>query len=149
MKRGLLLTAALLAIVTLHGQASYIVEQLGRNEHQIVQSLGAFVGLEGAESQAFDITYMPAGNGVEGVMVINTADYRCTFRMDVHAGECYEIQLVVRSADFQRDFNKLFQVYPTTGDDALRLMNFGDKQLRIEETTLTGARHHSFVLTEQ
>ena len=57
-------------------QADYIPEQLGRDAHHIIQSLGAFVGNERAESQEFDITYMPAGNDVEGNMIINTADLR-------------------------------------------------------------------------
>ncbi len=79
MKRLTLLLFALLLSATLQAQTSYIVEQIGRDAHQIVQSLGAFVGNERAESQTFDITYMPPGNGVEGVLIIYSADNRCTF----------------------------------------------------------------------
>lgn len=148
MKR-ILLPLLLLASMSLRAQTSYLVEQLGRNQHQIVQSLGAFVGNDRAESQAFDITFMPAGNNVEGVMVINTADYRCTFKMDVMRSECYEIRLDIRDADFLREFNMLFQVYQTEGNEGLRFMNFGDKVLRIEEVTLKGSRGRSFVITEK
>lgn len=95
----------ILAPLFAHAQSSYIVEQLGRDEHQIVQSLGAFVGNEHAESQAFDITFMPAGASVQGVMIINTADYRCTFRMEKKSNECVKVELIVRSADFLRDFH--------------------------------------------
>ncbi len=148
MKR-ILLSLLLLAGMSLHSQPSYLMEQLGRNEHQIVQSLGAFVGNDRAESQAFDITFMPSGNNVEGVMVINTADYRCTFKMDVMRSECYEIRLDIRDPDFLREFNLLFQVYKTEGNEGLRFMNFGDKVLRVEEVTLKGARGRSFVITEK
>lgn len=124
----------ILAPLFAHAQSSYIVEQLGRDEHQIVQSLGAFVGNEHAESQAFDITFMPAGASVQGVMIINTADYRCTFRMEKKSNECVKVELIVRSADFLRDFQQLFRFYPTTGDEQTRHMAFGDKKLLIQET---------------
>ena len=131
-------------------QASYIAEQLGRDAHQIVQSLGAFVGNERAESQSFDITYMPSGNKVEGVMIINTADYRCTFKMDPVSEVCYEIILDVRSADFLAEFNRLFQTYLTenaNSDD--KTMHFGDKLIRVLETSSTTSRYRSFTLTEK
>ena len=142
----LLTISALIA----NAQTSYIAEQLGRDAHHIVQSLGAFVGNERAESQQFDITYMPAGNRVEGVMIINTADYRCTFKMDPTDEKCYEVIIDVRSADFLRDFNRLFQVYHTEnpdGDD--KTMHFGDKLIRVRETTATTSRFRSFTLTEK
>ena len=82
MKKNVIYLILLFTVCCVRGQASYIAEQLGRDAHHIVQSLGAFVGNESAERQQFDITYMPAGNRVEGVMIINTADYRCTFKMD-------------------------------------------------------------------
>ena len=133
-----LLTFVLLAAAgTLSAQTSYIVEQLGRDAHHIVQSLGAFVGNERAESQQFDITYMPSGNRVEGVMIINTAD-------------CYEVILDVRSADFLRDFNRLFQVYHTENPDSDdKTMHFGDKLVRVRETSSTTSRFRSFTLTEK
>ena len=147
-----ILLVILLIVITLEAkaQASYIAEQLGRDAHHIVQSLGAFVGNERAESQAFDITYMPAGNRVEGVMIINTADYRCTFKMSYTDEVCYEIILDVRSADFLRDFNRLFQVYPTDNPDSDdKTMHFGDKLIRVRETSSTTSRFRSFTLTEK
>lgn len=144
---AILLTISALIV---NAQTSYIAEQLGRDAHHIVQSLGAFVGNERAESQQFDITYMPAGNRVEGVMIINTADYRCTFKMDPTDEKCYEVIIDVRSADFLRDFNRLFQVYHTEnpdGDD--KTMHFGDKLIRVRETTSTTSRFRSFTLTEK
>ena len=89
MKKNVIYLILLFTVCCVHGQASYIAEQLGRDAHHIVQSLGAFVGNESAESQQFDITYMPAGNRVEGVMIINTADYRCTFKMDPKDEVCF------------------------------------------------------------
>ncbi len=143
-----LLTAA--AVETAWGQASYIAEQIGRDAHHIVQSLGAFVGNESAESQSFDITYMPAGNRVEGVLIINTADYRCTFKMDPADEVCYEIKLDVRSADFLREFNQLFQVYPTENPDgADKSMHFGDKVLKIQEEASSTSRFRSFTIRER
>lgn len=150
MKKSILIFLSILALsAQLHAQASYIVEQLGRNEHQIVQSLGAFVGNDQAESQAFDITFMPAGNNVEGVMIINTADYRCTFKVDLQNNECYQIILDVRSVDFLRDFNALFQTYPTVTKDNgnIRNMQFGNQTLRIVETSSTTSRFRSFTIT--
>ncbi len=150
MRKASLLIALLVIALTASSQASYIAEQLGRDAHHIVQSLGAFVGNERAESQQFDITYMPAGNHVEGVMIINTADYRCTFKMDPNDEICYQIILDVRSADFLRDFNRLFQVYHTEnpdGDD--KTMHFGDKRIRVLETSSTTSRYRSFTLTEK
>lgn len=128
-------------------QTSYIVEQIGRNAHQIVQSLGAFVGNERAESQSFDITYMPAGNGVEGVVIINTADYRVTFKMAPLDGICYQILLDTRSAEFLSDFNRLFSTYPTENiSESMRKINFGDRVIRIEEKASGSARKRSFVI---
>ena len=152
MRRLLTTLSLLLAIgtaTTTQAQASYIVEQIGRDAHHIVQSLGAFVGNERAESQQFDITYMPAGGGVEGVMIINTADYRATFKMDPMGEVCYQILLDVRSADFLREFNQLFQVYKTEQPDAaVKKMHFGDKQLRVEESKSTTTRFRHFDITE-
>lgn len=131
-------------------QASYIVEQIGRDAHQTVQSLGAFVGNERAESQAFDITYMPAANRVEGVMIINTADYRCTFKTDPTTDECYEIVVDIRSAAFLDDFNRLFQSYKTDNPDAnVKTLYFGDKVLLVEESPSTTSRYRSFTIKEK
>ena len=150
MKKTLFFILLIFAALASHAQASYIVEQIGRNAHQIVQSLGAFVGNERAESQSFDITYMPAGNRVEGVMIINTADYRCTFKMDPQKEICYEIILDVRDADFLREFNRLFQVYITENPDSDdKTMHFGDKLIRVRETSSTTSRFRSFTLTEK
>lgn len=151
MNRLILVMACLFAIHSaVQAQASYIVEQVGRDAHQIVQSLGAFVGNERAESQQFDITYMPAGNGVEGVMIINTADYRCTFKMDPSGEVCYFIILDVRSADFLREFNKLFQVYKTENPNSdEKTMHFGDKLLRVRETSSSTSRFRSFTISER
>ena len=150
MKKTLFFILLIFAALATHAQASYIVEQIGRNAHQIVQSLGAFVGNERAESQSFDITYMPAGNRVEGVMIINTADYRCTFKMDPQKEICYEIILDVRDADFLREFNRLFQVYLTENPDSDdKTMHFGDKLIRVRETSSTTSRFRSFTLTEK
>lgn len=123
----------LLTSLLVRAQSSYLVEQIGRNQHQIVQSLGAFVGNERAESQAFDITFMPSGNNVEGVMIINTADYRATFRMDTRKEECFKIEIIIRKGPFLQEFLQLFQVYPTTGTEELRQMQFGNRKLQIEE----------------
>lgn len=140
----------LVAQFSVKAQSSYIVEQIGRDAHQMVQSLGAFVGNERAESQAFDITYMPAANKVEGVMIINTADYRCTFKTDPNGDYCYEIIVDVRSADFLRDFNQLFQVYKTDNADALvKTMYFGDKVLLVEEADSPVSRYRSFTIHER
>lgn len=152
MKKALLLTAITLYYFLFsvsQAQASYIAEQLGRDAHHIVQSLGAFVGNEHAESQQFDITYMPAGNKVEGVMIINTADYRCTFKMDPSKEVCYQIIIDIRSADFLRDFNLLFQVYHTENPDSnMKTMHFGDKLIRVRETSSSTSRFRSFTLSE-
>jgi len=150
MKRSVCLIIMALAINAAHSQASYIAEQIGRDAHHIVQSLGAFVGNERAESQQFDITYMPAGNNVEGVMIINTADYRCTFKMHPTDEKCYMIILDVRSADFLRDFNRLFQAYNTENADTNdKTMHFGDKLIRVRETSSQTSRFRSFTLTEK
>ena len=148
MKKFLLTILLILSVASAKAQASYIAEQLGRDAHHIVQSLGAFVGNERAESQQFDITYMPAGNNVEGVMIINTADYRCTFKMDPKNEICYMIILDVRSADFLHDFNRLFQVYHTENPDAdVKTMHFGNMLIRVVETSSTTSRFRSFKLT--
>lgn len=128
-------------------QPEYIPEQLTRDAHHIIQSLGAFVGNERAESQSFDITYMPAGNGVEGNMIINTADYRCTFKLDANEEICYEVTLDVRSQDFLNDFYKLFSVYPTEPLDGFRLMHFGNERILVEETPSRSTRYRSFKMT--
>ena len=107
----LLLAIATSATAWSQAQPDYIPEQLGRDAHHIIQSLGAFVGNERAESQSFDITYMPAGNGVEGVMIINTADYRCTFKLDAEYEMCYELTIDIRSKEFLDQFYNLFAVY--------------------------------------
>ncbi|MCF0212686.1 MAG: hypothetical protein HUK17_07335 [Bacteroidales bacterium] len=146
MKRIILLL--LLLPVISHAQSSYIIEQLGRNEHQIVQSLGAFVGNERAESQMFDITFTPSGNNVEGRMIINTADYRCTFRMSTHRESvCFKIELICRTADFLREFQRLFQVYPTTGTETTRHLTFGNQTLLIEEAPSTRALPRTYTIT--
>ncbi len=151
MLRFRILTILLFFSATMaQAQASYIAEQIGRDAHHIVQSLGAFVGNERAESQSFDITYMPAGNRIEGVMIINTADYRCTFKLDPIEEECYEIILDVRSADFLHDFNRLFQIYHTENPDSDdKTMHFGDKLIRVRETSSTTSRYRSFTMTEK
>ena len=122
----------------------YIPEQLNRDSHHIIQSLGAFVGNERAESQSFDITYMPAGNGVEGVMIINTADYRCTFKLDAQYDLCYELLIDIRTQEFLTEFYRLFNSYPTENMDGYRIMRFGNERLRITETPSTTSRYRSF-----
>ncbi|MBO4306964.1 MAG: hypothetical protein J5848_01470 [Bacteroidales bacterium] len=150
MKKVFVAFMAMAFSLSINAQASYIAEQLGRDAHHIVQSLGAFVGNERAESQSFDITYMPAGNRVEGVMIINTADYRCTFKMDPSDEICYEIILDVRSADFLRDFNLLFQIYTTENPDSDdKTMHFGDMLIRVRETSSPTSRYRSFTLTQK
>ena len=150
MKRLALFAIAIAIGHSLMAQSSYIVEQLGRNEHQIIQSLGAFVGLERAESQMFDITFTPSGNNVEGRMIINTADYRCTFRMTTgKESTCFKIELICRTADFLRDFQQLFQVYPTSGTETTRHMNFGDKKLLIEEQPSNRALPRTYIITQE
>ena len=144
MKRILIFVLCLIAGLSTQAQASYIVEQLGRNAHQIVQSLGAFVGNERAESQSFDITYMPAGNGVEGVMIINTADYRCTFKLDAQYDLCYELLIDIRTQEFLTEFYRLFNSYPTENMDGYRIMRFGNERLRITEAPSTTSRYRSF-----
>ena len=128
-------------------QPDYIPEQLGRDAHHIIQSLGAFVGNERAESQSFDITYMPAGNGVEGVMIINTADYRCTFKLDGQYDICYELTIDIRSKEFLDQFYNLFAVYRTENKDGHRIMSFGNEKLHISETPSTTSRFRSFKFT--
>lgn len=137
----------------LSAQSSYILEQMGRNQHQMVQSLGAFVGNERAESQMFDITFTPSGNNVEGRMIINTADYRCTFRMSVPRGRqqesvCFQIELICRSSDFLREFQQLFQVYPTTGNEQERRVQFGNMKLNVVEASSTRALPRTYTITQ-
>jgi len=110
------------------------------------------VGNERAESQMFDITFTPSGNNVEGRMIINTADYRCTFRMSVpHSRKdesiCFKIELICRTADFLHDFQQLFQTYPTTGNETVRHMNFGNYKLLIEEASSTRALPRTYTIT--
>ena len=143
----LLLAIATSATAWSQAQPDYIPEQLGRDAHHIIQSLGAFVGNERAESQSFDITYMPAGNGVEGVMIINTADYRCTFKLDAEYDMCYELTIDIRSKEFLDQFYNLFAVYRTENQDDHRIMSFGNEKLRITENPSTTSRYRSFKFT--
>ena len=143
----LLLAIATSATAWSQAQPDYIPEQLGRDAHHIIQSLGAFVGNERAESQSFDITYMPAGNGVEGVMIINTADYRCTFKLDADYEMCYELTIDIRSKEFLDQFYNLFAVYRTENQDDHRIMSFGNEKLRITENPSTTSRYRSFKFT--
>ena len=143
----LLLAIATSATAWSQAQPDYIPEQLGRDAHHIIQSLGAFVGNERAESQSFDITYMPAGNGVEGVMIINTADYRCTFKLDADYEICYELTIDIRSKEFLDQFYNLFAVYRTENQDDHRIMSFGNEKLRITENPSTTSRYRSFKFT--
>ena len=149
MRKMLLLLLAIATSATAWSQAQpdYIPEQLGRDAHHIIQSLGAFVGNERAESQSFDITYMPAGNGVEGVMIINTADYRCTFKLDAEYEMCYELTIDIRSKEFLDQFYNLFAVYRTENQDDHRIMSFGNEKLRITENPSTTSRYRSFKFT--
>lgn len=128
-------------------QADYIPEQLGRDSHHIIQGLGAFVGNERAESQAFDITYMPAGNGVDGIMIINTADYRLTFKLDKQYDLCYELLIDIRSQEFLDQFYNLFATYRTDNLDDHRLMYFGNEKLIVTENPSTTTRYRSFKFT--
>ena len=128
-------------------QADYIPEQLGRDSHHIIQGLGAFVGNERAESQAFDITYMPAGNGVDGIMIINTADYRLTFKLDKQYDLCYELIIDIRSQEFLDQFYNLFATYRTDNLDDHRLMYFGNEKLIVTENPSTTTRYRSFKFT--
>ena len=143
----LLLAIATSATAWSQAQPDYIPEQLGRDAHHIIQSLGAFVGNERAESQSFDITYMPAGNGVEGVMIINTADYRCTFKLDADYEMCYELTIDIRSKQLLDQFYNLFAVYRTENQDDHRIMSFGNEKLRITENPSTTSRYRSFKFT--
>ena len=149
MRKMLLLLLAIATSATAWSQAQpdYIPEQLGRDAHHIIQSLGAFVGNERAESQSFDITYMPAGNGVEGVMIINTADYRCTFKLDADYEMCYELTIDIRSKEFLDQFYNLFAVYRTENQNDHRIMSFGNEKLRITENPSTTSRYRSFKFT--
>ena len=149
MKKTALLLLTLIAGFTAWSQAQpdYIPEQLGRDAHHIIQSLGAFVGNERAESQSFDITYMPAGNGVEGVMIINTADYRCTFKLDAQYEMCYELLIDIRSQEFLDIFYGLFATYRTDNLDDHRLMYFGNEKLIVTENPSTTTRYRSFKFT--
>lgn len=142
-----LFAAATSAVAWSQVQPDYIPEQLGRDAHHIIQSLGAFVGNERAESQSFDITYMPAGNNVEGVMIINTADYRCTFKLDAHYDICYELTIDIRSQEFLDQFYNLFSVYRTENKEDHRVMSFGNEKLRISENPSTTSRYRSFKFT--
>lgn len=143
----LLLAIATSATAWSQAQPDYIPEQLGRDAHHIIQSLGAFVGNERAESQSFDITYMPAGNDVEGNMIINTADYRCTFKLSADQDLCYELLIDIRSQEFLSEFYTLFSAYPTESYDGYRLMTFGNEHLRIEEKPSKSTRYRSFKFT--
>lgn len=149
MKYFLLLAAAVIMGIAASAQTQpdYIPEQLGRDSHHIIQSLGAFVGNERAESQEFDITYMPAGNGVDGVMIINTADYRLTFHLDKQYDLCYEFIIDIRSKDFLDSFYNLFTVYRTENMGDYRLMRFGNERLHIVENPSTTSKYRTFRFT--
>lgn len=149
MRKMLFLLLAITTSATAWSQAQpdYIPEQLGRDAHHIIQSLGAFVGNERAESQSFDITYMPAGNGVEGVMIINTADYRCTFKLDAQYEMCYELLIDIRSQEFLDIFYGLFATYRTENLDDSRIMSFGNEKLRVTENPSTSTKYRSFKFT--
>ena len=143
-----LLLLSLFAVAAMgQSQPDYIPEQLGRDSHHIIQSLGAFVGNERAESQAFDITYMPAGAGVDGIMIINTADYRLTFKLDQQYDMCYELSIDIRSQDFLNDFYNLFATYRTENLDDSRLMHFGNEKLRIVENPSRTTKFRTFTFT--
>lgn len=143
----ILLSVFAITIANAQTQPDYIPEQLGRDSHHIIQALGAFVGNERAESQEFDITYMPAGNGVDGVMIINTADYRCTFKLDKEYDMCYEIKIDIRSKDFLTDFYNLFATYRTENMDDYRLMHFGNEKLHVVESPSTTSKYRTFTFT--
>jgi hypothetical protein len=128
-------------------QADYIPEQLGRDAHHIIQSLGAFVGNERAESQEFDITYMPAGNAVEGNMIINTADYRLILKLDSRYETCYELQIDIRSQEFLDNFYRLFATYRTENMEGYRLMYFGNDRLHVTENPSRSTKYRSFTFT--
>ena len=149
MKNLLVFSIYLLASTCLlaQTQADYIPEQLGRDSHHIIQGLGAFVGNERAESQAFDITYMPAGNDVDGIMIINTADYRLTFKLDKQYDLCYELIIDIRSQEFLDQFYNLFATYRTDNLDDHRLMYFGNEKLIVTENPSTTTRYRSFKFT--
>jgi hypothetical protein len=149
MKKIILLAiiSTLGGIVCAQTQADYIPEQLGRDSHHIIQGLGAFVGNERAESQAFDITYMPAGNDVDGIMIINTADYRLTFKLDKQYDLCYELIIDIRSQEFLNQFYNLFSTYRTENIDDHRIMSFGNEKLRVTENPSTTSRYRSFKIT--
>lgn len=149
MKKIILSILALLAVAfaAAQTQPDYLPEQLGRDSHHIIQSLGAFVGNERAESQQFDITYMPAGNGIEGNMIINTADYRCICKLGADDDICYELTIDIRSQEFLDEFYNLFAVYPTENLADHRLMKFGNERLRVTETPSKSTRYRSFKFT--
>ncbi len=149
MKRTILLTLLLLIGLAAKAQvqADYIPEQLGRDAHHIIQSLGAFVGNERAESQTFDITYMPAGNDVDGNMIINTADYRLILKLDSRTETCNELQIDIRSQDFLDDFYRLFATYKTENKDGYRLMYFGNDRLHVTENPSRSTKYRSFTFT--
>lgn len=148
MKPRPLIHTLLVAVASVaYGQAEYIPEQLGRDAHHIIQSLGAFVGNESAESQCFDITYMPASNGVEGNMIINTADYRCTFKFGAHDDICYELVIDIRSQEFLSKFYLLYTTYPTVEIGDIRVMTFGDELIDITESASRSTRYRTFTLT--
>lgn len=149
MKKNITLLLVLLTsiLAAAQPQPDYLPEQLGRDSHHIIQSLGAFVGNERAESQQFDITYMPAGNGIEGNMIINTADYRCICKLGADDDLCYELTIDIRSQEFLDEFYNLFAVYPTENFDDHRLMKFGNEHLRVTETPSRSTRYRSFKFT--
>lgn len=148
--KKIVLTMVLVVMGVMAGaqvQADYIPEQLGRDAHHIIQSLGAFVGNERAESQEFDITYMPAGNDVEGNMIINTADYRLILKLDARYDMCYELQIDIRSQEFLDDFYRLFATYKTENMEDYRLMYFGNEKLHVTENPSRSTKYRSFTFT--
>lgn len=144
---ALILSLGLALTASAQYQPDYLPEQLGRDVHHVIQSLGAFVGNERAESQEFDITYMPSGNDVDGVMVINTADYRCTYKFSDVNYMCYELRIDIRSQEFLSDFYNLFSTYRTEDKGEFRVMNFGDKLIIVTEEESRTTRYRSFKLT--
>ena len=105
------------------------------------------MGNERAESQTFDITYMPAGNDVDGNMIINTADYRLILKLDSRTETCNELQIDIRSQDFLDDFYRLFATYKTENKDGYRLMYFGNDRLHVTENPSRSTKYRSFTFT--
>jgi len=80
-------------------------------------------------------------------MIINTADYRCTFQFDASTDICTELTIDIRSQVFLDQFYNLFAVYRTENFDNYRIMSFGNVKLRIVENPSTSTRYRSFKFT--